>query len=753
MNALKTGIVLVLIFILVIAVAFLVIQLARLNLTSPNEWIGGQHSTEFKNLKKKIEDQMKTFGSVEKLKERLDLSKLNELDSKHINGKLGMIVDEFNRRGIHGNIAERMRYVQGQPIKGNNNFQIDRKAAVQWSVNLTVRLTELEDRVVNELQQYINGILLEKNGIKRNESWLNTSKNISGYIGIINENLKKVGNDYNLKKLANFINQYEFVITDNNYEEINKGNTIKTAYLLVFVRPDVQSMQLIKVTDIVSKKKYIFNNGEVSSENPIFAKNLDFSNQYNLKVDFGIIDNFMYDVLVIRKDNQQVKMGWKDINLATDQTIYIINIGKGNIATVGDENQQKEKNDAVAIDNQQLPSIVNEDAQRLANEEAEKERERQRLAAEEVEAQRREQEAARQAAEKEKQRQRLNVEIAEAARKAAEAAEAARKAAEDQRREQERIAAEAQRREQERIAAEARRKAAADEAQRLADEARCLADEARRKAAADEARRLDDEARRKAAADEARRKAAADEARRLDDEARRKAAADEAQRLADEARRKAAADEAQRLADEARRKAAVDEAERLLRLRRLATKNKEKITSTLSSAADPIPKTMVVSLFSNLSNNNESVEVANDIADAESAAEASVYTPTWNKLRAVVYSDYPIEQVDKIKFVVLHRIKTLYPHIYSQVQKLQVVNKKLADKIGNYAEQKLLEKLLNEFLDEKNITPLSFSHHSAIQRFMKLLTLTAAASVYHKLITREEINQIEQVFGQIVRSL
>ena len=680
MNALKTGIVLVLIFILVIAVAFLVIQLARLNLTSPNEWIGGQHSTEFKNLKKKIEDQMKTFGSVEKLKERLDLSKLNELDSKHINGKLGMIVDEFNRRGIHGNIAERMRYVQGQPIKGNNNFQINRKAAVQWSVNLTVRLTELEDRVVNELQQYINGILLEKNGIKRNESWLNTSKNISGYIGIINENLKKVGNDYNLKKLANFINQYEFVITDNNYEEINKGNTIKTAYLLVFVRPDVQSMQLIKVTDIVSKKKYIFNNGEVSSENPIFAKNLDFSNQYNLKVDFGIIDNFMYDVLVIRKDNQQVKMGWKDINLATDQTIYIINIGKGNIATVGDENQQKEKNDAVAIDNQQLPSIVNEDAQRLANEEAEKERERQRLAAEEVEAQRREQEAARQAAEKEKQRQRLNVEIAEAARKAAEAAEAARKAAEDQRREQERIAAEAQRREQERIAAEARRKAAADEARRLADEARCLA-------------------------------------------------------------------------DEARRKAAVDEAERLLRLRRLATKNKEKITSTLSSAADPIPKTMVVSLFSNLSNNNESVEVANDIADAESAAEASVYTPTWNKLRAVVYSDYPIEQVDKIKFVVLHRIKTLYPHIYSQVQKLQVVNKKLADKIGNYAEQKLLEKLLNEFLDEKNITPLSFSHHSAIQRFMKLLTLTAAASVYHKLITREEINQIEQVFGQIVRSL
>jgi len=721
MNALKTGIVLVLIFILVIAVAFLVIQLARLNLTSPNEWIGGQHSTEFKNLKKKIEDQMKTFGSVEKLKERLDLSKLNELDSKHINGKLGMIVDEFNRRGIHGNIAERMRYVQGQPIKGNNNFQINRKAAVQWSVNLTVRLTELEDRVVNELQQYINGILLEKNGIKRNESWLNTSKNISGYIGIINENLKKVGNDYNLKKLANFINQYEFVITDNNYEEINKGNTIKTAYLLVFVRPDVQSMQLIKVTDIVSKKKYIFNNGEVSSENPIFAKNLDFSNQYNLKVDFGIIDNFMYDVLVIRKDNQQVKMGWKDINLATDQTIYIINIGKGNIATVGDENQQKEKNDAVAIDNQQLPSIVNEDAQRLANEEAEKERERQRLAAEEVEAQRREQEAARQAAEKEKQRQRLNVEIAEAARKAAEAAEAARKAAEDQRREQERIAAEAQRREQERIAAEVRRKAAADEAQRLADEAR--------------------------------RKAAADEAQRLDDEARRKAAADEAQRLADEARRKAAADEAQRLADEARRKAAVDEAERLLRLRRLATKNKEKITSTLSSAADPIPKTMVVSLFSNLSNNNESVEVANDIADAESAAEASVYTPTWNKLRAVVYSDYPIEQVDKIKFVVLHRIKTLYPHIYSQVQKLQVVNKKLADKIGNYAEQKLLEKLLNEFLDEKNITPLSFSHHSAIQRFMKLLTLTAAASVYHKLITREEINQIEQVFGQIVRSL
>lgn len=134
---------------------------------------------------------------------------------------------------------------------------------------------------------------------------------------------------------------------------------------------------------------------------------------------------------------------------------------------------------------------------------------------------------------------------------------------------------------------------------------------------------------------------------------------------------------------------------------------------------------------------------------------AGAFTPTWDKLHkiAVQENEYPDEYIDKVKFVILERIKNEQPQLHPQVEKLDPVDKKLADNIGGVNEQKQLEFLLNDFLDEKGITPRRTNYNSGVQRFMKYLAETPATSPAHKLVTAHELNEIETTFERVKKTI
>lgn len=130
-----------------------------------------------------------------------------------------------------------------------------------------------------------------------------------------------------------------------------------------------------------------------------------------------------------------------------------------------------------------------------------------------------------------------------------------------------------------------------------------------------------------------------------------------------------------------------------------------------------------------------------DNADAES----SMYTPLYNAIASAVRHK---QHVDKIKFVILYRLKYIHKYLYNG--KL-ILDRDTATTIASSATQTLLEKQLSDFLTARGIKTVS--GETSLHVFMKLLLATRPDSAYYKLITPSEVINVNRVFNELKSQL
>lgn len=149
---------------------------------------------------------------------------------------------------------------------------------------------------------------------------------------------------------------------------------------------------------------------------------------------------------------------------------------------------------------------------------------------------------------------------------------------------------------------------------------------------------------------------------------------------------------------------------------------------------------------------NRDISVANELAEdelknfntirkrqieIESDDTSSSYTPL---VVALIQADKHKLNVDKIKYIILHRLKYSHPYLYDKSSKIVLD----ASSIGSPETQAKLESQLYEF-----ISSIKKFSGSALHQFIQLLQNTNANSSYAKLITKAEVINAEKVFANL----